>query len=286
MESATETASETRSELMTTLSNHVPDPRLITAYAERRDGPLHRVNPWTKLGVVGTLVLAVTVVDALAVLAGLYAATLAVYGIAGLPYRRLILWYSLPMLFIVSVAGPLAFLEPGTPVLGALATPVGEVSITWQGAALFVELTCRSLTVVTFALTASMTTKYNDIAYLLGRVFPAPIDQVALLTYRFTFVMLETLEDLVKSSLARGANLSEFWLNRQLYARILGMTMLTAIERSERLVTSMEARGYDGDITVYGDVHRPPAHETAVVVLMFGMVVGYALVITYEVTPI
>ena len=93
---------------MTTLSNHVPDPRLITAYAERRDGPLHHVNPWTKFGVVGVLVLAVTVVDALAVLAGLYAATFVVYGIAGLPYRRLIFWYTLPMLFIVSVAGPLA----------------------------------------------------------------------------------------------------------------------------------------------------------------------------------
>ena len=271
---------------MTTFSNHVPDPRLITAYAERRDGPLHRVNPWTKLGVVAVLVLAVTVVDARAVLAGLYAATLVIYGLAGLPYRRLVLWYTLPMLFIVSVAGPLAFLEPGRPILGALATSLGELSITWQGAALFVELTCRSLTVVTFALTASMTTKYNDIAYLLGKIFPTPIDQVALLTYRFTFVMLETLEDLVKAALSRGANLSDFWANRRLYARILGMTILTAIERSERLVTSMEARGYDGDITLYGDVRRPPVLEAAAVVVMFTVVVVYALVIVYGVVAI
>ena len=271
---------------MTTFSNHVPDPRLITAYAERRDGPLHRVNPWTKLGVVGVLVLAVTVVDALAVLVGLYAVTLVVYGLAGLPYRRLVFWYTLPMLFIVSVAGPLAFLEPGRPILAALATPFGELSVTWQGAALFAELTCRSLTVVTFALTASMTTKYNDIAYLLGKIFPAPIDQVALLTYRFTFIMLETLEDLVKSTLARGANLSEFWANRRLYARILGMTMLTAIERSERLVKSMEARGYDGDITLYSDVRRPPVLEAAAVVGMLAIVVAYALVVAYEVVPI
>ena len=105
---------------MTTLSNHVPDPRLITAFAERRDGPLHRVNPWTKVGVVGALVLAVTVFDRLVLLAGLYGVVLVVYGFAGLPYRRLAGWYTLPMLFIVSVAGPLAFLEPGTPIGGAL----------------------------------------------------------------------------------------------------------------------------------------------------------------------
>ena len=65
---------------MATLSNHVPDPRLITAYAEHRDSPIHRVNPWTKAGIVGALVLAVTVADTLAPLAALYGATLAVGG--------------------------------------------------------------------------------------------------------------------------------------------------------------------------------------------------------------
>jgi cobalt/nickel transport system permease protein len=267
---------------MTAFSNHVPDPRLVTAYAEHRNGPLHRVNPWTKVGVVSALVLAVTVAESLAVLAGLYATTLVVYGVAGLPYGRLVYWYTVPLLFVVSMAGPLAALEPGTPIGGALATPVGELSVTWAGAALFGELGCRSLTVVTFALTATMTTRYADVAYLLGRLLPRPVDQVALLTYRFTFVTIETLEDLVKSALSRGANLSEFWVNRRIYARILGMTLLTAIERSERLVTSMEARGYTGDITLYGDVPRPPMRELVAVGVCHAGVVTYALVV-YEV---
>jgi cobalt/nickel transport system permease protein len=268
---------------VTTLSNHVPDPRLVTAVAEHGDGPLHRVNPWTKVGTVGALVLAVTVFDRLVLLAGLYVAVLVVYGSAGLPYRRLLGWYTLPLLFVVSVAGPLAFLEPGTPVWGAVSTPLGELSVTRAGLVLFAELGCRSLTVVTFALAASMTTRYTHVAYVLGRLLPRPIDQIALLTYRFTFVVLETLEDLVTAALARGANLSEFWANRRLYARILGTTMLSAIERSERLVKSMEARGYDGDITLYGDVPRPPAPELAVVVGSYVLVVGYAAVAVYEV---
>ena len=268
---------------MTTLSNHVPDPRLITAFAERRDGPLHRVNPWTKVGIVGALVLGVTVFDRLALLAGLYGVVLIVYGLAGLPYRRLAGWYTLPLLFIVSVAGPLAFFEPGVPIGGALSTPLGELSVTWAGLVLFGELSCRSLTVVTFTLAASMTTKYTDVAYILGRLLPRPIDQIALLTYRFTFVMLETLEDLVKAALSRGANLSEFWSNKRLYARILGITFLTAVEQSERLVKSMEARGYNGDITLYGDVPRPPLLELVVVVGTYVTVVGYAAVAVYGV---
>ena len=268
---------------MTTLSNHVPDPRLITAFAEQRDGPLHRVNPWTKIGTVGALVLAVTMVDRLALLAGLYGAVLIVYGLAHLPYQRLAGWYTIPMLFVISVAGPLAFLEPGTPIGGTLSTPLGELSVTWAGLILFVELSCRSLTVVTFVLTASMTTKYTDIAYILGRLLPRPIDQIALLTYRFTFVMIETLEDLVKAALSRGANFSDFWSNKRLYARILGMTMLSAIEQSERLVKSMESRGYNGDITLYGDVSRPPTDELLVVIGSYAAVVGYAAVAVYEV---
>jgi cobalt/nickel transport system permease protein len=268
---------------VTTLSNHVPDPRLITAFAEHRDGPLHRINPWTKVGFVGALVLAVTVFDRLALLAGLYASVLAVYGVAGLPYRRLVGWYTLPLLFIISVAGPLAFLEPGTPIVGALSTPLGSLSVTWEGLVLFGELACRSLTVVTFTLAASMTTRYADVAYMLGRLLPRPIDQVALLTYRFTFVMIETLENLVKAALSRGANFSEFWSNKRLYARILGMTMLSAIEQSERLVKSMEARGYDGDLTLYGDVSRPPIHELLLVVGSYVAVIGYAVVAVYGV---
>jgi len=269
-----------------TLSNHVPDPRLLTAYAEHRDGPLHRVNPWTKIGVAGALVLAVTIIESFVLLAGLYAATLFVYGIAGLPYGRLVYWYTLPLLFVVSVAGPLALLEPGTPVAGVVPTPLGDLSVTWTGVALFGELTCRSLTVVTFMLTTTMTTQYADIAYLLGRLLPRPIDQVALLTYRFTFVMIETVEDLVKSVLSRGGTLSEFWANRRIYARIMGMTLLTAIERSERLVKSMEARGYTGDITLYGNVSSPPAHELLVVGSCYAGVIAYLLVAVYEVVSL
>ncbi|WP_430504295.1 cobalt ECF transporter T component CbiQ [Haloparvum sp. PAK95] len=268
---------------MPALSDHVPDPRLITAHAEHGAGPLHRVNPWTKLGIIGALVLAVTVLEELPLLAGLYALVLLVYGVAGLPYRRLAGWYSLPALFLVSVGLPLLVLEPGTPIGGSIATPLGTLSVTWAGLALFAELGLRSLTVVTFVLAASMTTRYADVAALLGRILPRPVDQVALLTYRFTFVLLESLEDLVKAARSRGATLSEFWANRRVYARILGMTMVTAIERSERLVKSMESRGYDGDVTVYGDVPRPPLAEVAVVAAAYLLVGGYAVAVKWGV---
>ncbi|MFW6385433.1 MAG: CbiQ family ECF transporter T component, partial [Halodesulfurarchaeum sp.] len=94
-----------------------------------------------------------------------------------------------------------------------------------------------------------------------------------------TFVMLETLEDLVEAARARGATFSEFWSNRRLYARIMGMTMLRAIERSERLVVSMRARGYEGDLRLERAIPQPPIHEIAVVVGAYLVVLGYSAVV-------
>ncbi len=249
----------------------------MTAYAEHQEGPMHRLNPWTKIGLLGALVLAVTILEDLVPLVGLYGAVLVAYVGAGLPVRRLLGWFTLPTLFVVSIGGPLLIMEPGTPIGGILETPLGGLSVTWTGATLVVELAARSLTVVTFVLATAMTTRYADVATVLDRLFPSPIDQVALLTYRFTFVMLETLEDLVKAAQARGATLSTFWSNRGLYARMLGMTMLTAIERSERLVASMEARGYDGDIAMNSAIPRPSLLELAAVLAAYGLVAAYVL---------
>lgn len=268
-----------------TLSSHVPDPRLITAYAERRDGPFHRLNPWTKVAVVPLLVLAVTASDSPVASGVVYAAVLAAYAAAGLPVGRLLRWYTLPVTFVATIVGPLAFGVPGTPLF-AVPTPLGTLSLSVDGVVLFVDLACRALAVATYMLTFSMTTGYNELAYLLGRTLPSPLDQVALLTYRFTFVMLETVEELLVAVRGRGGSLAGgFRRNRRLYARVVGMTFLVALERSERLVTSMEARGYDGDITLYARVGRPPASELLAVGVLACGTLAYALVAEGVVVP-
>lgn len=62
------------------------------------------------------------------------------------------------------------------------------------------------------------------------------------------------------------------------------MTLLSAIERSERLVKSMEARGYDGDVTPYGEIPRPPIHERLLVLMAYVAVVAYVVVGSFGVS--
>lgn len=266
---------------MSGLTSHVPDPRLLTTYAEHGDGPFHRVNTWTKVAVLALLVVAVTIADGLATVLGVYLVVLTGYAYAGLPVRKLLAWYTLPFVFVTAIAGPLAFGIGGTPMV-----ELGPVSVTWEGAATYLTLLGRGLTVVTYSLAVWMTTPYASIAHVLGRSLPSPIDQVALFAYRFTFVILEVVEDLLSGIHARGGRIqSDFWENRSLYGRIFGHTFIRAIERSETLLKSMNARGYHGDLAVYGHVDRPPVRELlAVGAFALGIVV-YAATVAYGAIP-
>lgn len=267
---------------MAALSSHVPDPRLLTAHAERATGPLHGVNAWTKVLALPLLVVAVTVARGLPAVAVAYAVTLVTYAATGLPVGRLLGWYALPATLVGAVAVPLAFGVPGAPLV-ALATPVGEVSLTWAGVAVALTYVLRALAVATYSLTVMATTRYDEVSDVLGRTLPSPVDQVALLAYRFTFVTIATLEDLVTAVRARGGRLTNFRSDWRLYGRILGVTFLRAVERAERLVSAMEARGYRGDLTRYAHVERPPRRELLALGALGATVVGYAATVTYGV---
>ncbi|MFW5965156.1 MAG: cobalt ECF transporter T component CbiQ [Halodesulfurarchaeum sp.] len=270
---------------MSELTSHVPDPRLLTTYAEHGNGPLHRVNPWTKGVVLALLVIAVTIAEGLGTITLVFAVTVGAYWAARLPVGRLVRWFTLPFIFVTVIAGPLAFGIPGSPIV-AIPHPAGELSLTWEGMITYLSLLGRGLTVVTFSLAVWMTTRYADVAYVLGRSLPSPIDQVALFAYRFTFVIMEVLEELLKATRSRGGALHEnFWKNRRQYGRIFGHTFIRALERSETLLKAMEARGYYGDLTVYSRVERPPKRELLAVGLL-GLAIGwYAITVRYGVSP-
>lgn len=268
---------------MSELTSHVPDPRLLTTYAEHGSGPLHRRNPWTKFAVLPLLVIAVTIAEGLATVAGIYAVVMVAYAAAKLPVRRLLAWYTLPVLFVTVIAGPLAFGIPGE-ALFAVGHPFGELSLTWAGIETYLTLLGRGLTVVTYSLAVWMTTTYADLVHVLGRSLPSPIDQVGLFAYRFTFVILVVIENLLKATRARGGSITEdFWANRSLYGQIFGHTFIRALERSETLLKSMEARGYHGDLTVYSSVERPPVAELLAVALFGAAVLAYGLTVRYGV---
>lgn len=254
-------------------SRHIPDFRLITHFGESGRSLVHSANPWTKAASLAAVVALATVMMDAVHLGLLLVATLAVYMLAGLPVRVLMGWYTLPVLFVVTLTLMFIFTEPGEEVLGA--TVMGtRVSVTDNGLSLVAKLLLRALAVVTFSLTVFMTTRYGQIASVAHRTMPRMLATVFLLSYRFLFVTSDEVTQVLDAMHSRNGGLVKGATRQtRLFAGIFGLAFVHAFERAERISKAMESRGFTGALPVVDSVTRPSAGGITVIVLGWASVV-------------
>jgi cobalt/nickel transport system permease protein len=242
-------------------SPHIPDPDLIMYYAEKCDSLFSRISPWTKVCLLFFTVILVTVVRNPVLLLGLYLIVLSCYLLAGLPAGKLAYWYTLPVLFVLSLVGLLMWNEPGTPLFSWTAGSF-TMSLTDNGLLLVFTLIIKALITVTFSLLFLMTTRYEHFAGIISRIFPAPLDQIFLLAYRFLFLTLAMTAALLKSIRARGGGLLHSLRTQgRLFAGVFALVFIRSFERGERVHKAMIARGFTGAYPQSGVVPLPGISE-------------------------
>lgn len=248
-------------------TKHVPDFRLVTHLAEAGDSPIHRMNPWTKVVLLATVVAFATVLMDAVLLSILLMASLLFYAAAKLPLTLLVGWLTLPVVFVVTLAVMFVFTEPGDEVLGV--DLLGDrVSVTDQGLVMLYKLLVRALSVVTFSLTMFMSTRYANIAHMAQRLLPSTLAGVFLLSYRFMFVASDEVTDVIDAMNARSAKVVKGVLNQsKTYAGIFGLSFLHAFERAEDIAKAMESRGFTGEMPVSAPMPRPGPAGVAVVIV-------------------
>jgi len=238
---------------------------MITHYADSGSSIVHGMNPWTKAVMLFFVVALVTVVTDLIVLLAIYVFTLSFYICGRLPIRLLVGWYSLPLVFVVTLVIMFIFTEPGDEV-ASLELWSTKIAVTDNGLILMVKLVVRALAVVTFSLATFMTTRYNQVVYIARRTMPAVIASMFLLTYRFLFVTSDELTSVLDTLHSRNGNLVR-GITRQtkLFAGIFGHAFIHAFERAERISKAMESRGFDGGFPITERVSRPSASGIAAI---------------------
>ena len=264
------------------LSPHIPDLDLITYYAENGDSVFSRVSPWTKACLLFFIVILVTVSRDLVVLFGLYLVVLLLYLLAGLPAGKLAYWYTLPVLFVVSLVGIMMWSEPGIPLFSV---PIGSFALTLSdnGLILVVTLLVKALITVTFSLFFLMTTRYQHVAGLISRIFPEPLDQIFLMAYRFLFLTLAMTASLLKSVKARGGGLMHsLRMQGRVFAGIFALVFIRSFERGERVHKAMIARGFTGSYPLSGVVPRPGFSEYCLLVLTGAIVTAAVILSPYR----
>jgi len=239
------------------LSPHIPDLDLITYYAEKDGALFSRVSPWTKAILLVFIILLVTVSRSLVLLGVLYCIVVLLYLIAGLPAGKLVAWYALPFLFVISLIGLMMWNEPGTPLL-SLTLGSFTLVLTDNGVLLMATLLIKALISVTFSLFFLMTTRYRYFSAIISRIFPAPLDQIFLMAYRFLFLTLAMTASMFKSVRSRGGGLvHSMRMQGRIFAGVFALVLVRSFERGERVHKAMTARGFTGSYPRSGEVPLP-----------------------------
>ncbi|MGX1487123.1 cobalt/nickel transport system permease protein [Streptomyces griseus] len=192
----------------------------------------------------------------------LVAALAVLLGPAGVTARHLWRAYRVPLGFcvtgaatlLVQVGGPrgLVALDPGGPVRA------GE---------LLLRTSAASLGVLLFAFTTPM----SDLLPRLVRAgVPAPVVDVALVTYRMSFLLLDAVRRIREAQAARLGHTTRAAAWRSLAG--LGATaFVRAFDRAARLQTGLAGRGYDGTLRVLVAEARVSARFVALSVLLLAV---------------
>ncbi len=262
------------------ISDHIPDIDLITSCAERQDSIFSRASPWTKGILLVLIVLLITISSDIRVLAMMYAIILAACIGAALPVKKIVAWYTMPVVFVISLVGIMAWTQPGVAVL-SIPMPGFVLTLTDQGILLVIILLLKALIVVTYSLFFLMTTKYAQFSALISRIFPSPLDQIFLLAYRFLFLTMAMAAAMLKAVRSRGGGvIRSIRVQGHLFGEVFGLVFIRSLEQAERVEKAMTSRGYNGTYSASTAIRKPRLAEYAVI-----GIAALAVVATFVITP-
>lgn len=241
----------------TMISQHIPDPDLITSYAEHGDSFFFKVSPWTKVAGLVLVILLITLTRNLVICGALYLIILGLYASAGLPVKKLFAWYTLPVLFVISLVGIMVWTEPGTPLFSS-DMGLFTLTLTDNGLILITTLLLKALISVTYSLFFLMTTRYRHFSAMIYRIFPSPLDQIFLLACRYLFLTLSMTGAIFKAVLSRGGGIiRSVRVQGRIFAEVFALVFIRSFDRAERVHQAMIARGYNGKYEAGTDLPKP-----------------------------
>ena len=189
------------------------------------------------------------------------AAIVLALGPARIPARVLAIGFAAPLAFITVGAASVAVqLGPATPdawfAFGPLSMDAASAAL---GAAVFGRSAAGTLAILLLATTTPMV---DMLGWVRRRGMPGPLVEVASLTYRLLFVLLEVATGIRAAQLARlgdapGGGLRGVVRRWNSLAAAMGALLVRSWDRAARLTEGLAARGIDGDLEPL--TPRPPA---------------------------
>ena len=187
-------------------------------------------------------------------------------------YARLLL---VPVSFAVMSIAVVLFITASGAVL--LEVPGLPLAITADGVNLAVLLLARVFGGMCSLYFIALTTPMTEVFDILRRLrVPTVFIDLAMLTYRFIFILIEEAGQIYRSQVMR-LGYGRFRESVQSFGMLSGALFLRTWESGEALVLAMDARCYDGRLGIPGDARPVSFLALAAALLYIGVVFGVSL---------
>jgi cobalt/nickel transport system permease protein len=205
------------------------------------DSPLRRLDPRWKLAalLLGTALVAAvrTLPPAGAALLG----ALVLAAVARLPWRWYLRRAAAVGLFVALFTVPLPFLLDGP------GWQVGPLAVSWHGLGVALFVAGKALTVLTLMLVLLASAPLEDTLKAAHALrVPGLLVQLAVLTYRYIFVLAGELATLRVALRVRGYRNRADRHSYRTVGHVAGALLVRGYERAERVGQAMRCRGFTG----------------------------------------
>ncbi|MDN5341096.1 cobalt ECF transporter T component CbiQ [Methanoculleus bourgensis] len=178
----------------------------------------------------------------------------AVLALAKIPARFYVKLLLVPVSFAAMSTAAILFVTGGGTVL--LEIPGLPLAVTADGANLALLLLARVFGGMCSLYFIALTTPMTEIFDLLRRLrVPAVLIDLAMLTYRFIFILIEEAGQIYRSQVMR-LGYGKFRESVRSFGMLAGALFIRTWESGEALVLAMDARCYDGRLAIPGET-RP-----------------------------
>ncbi|UWP93999.1 cobalt ECF transporter T component CbiQ (plasmid) [Aliiroseovarius crassostreae] len=199
-----------------------------------------------RMRIVMTLTYAIVVVGLsdLRVLTGAMGLSVWLLCLSGLPFRQTLKRMAMMDSFIIFMLVLLPFTMPGTPIF-----TIWGFAASWEGLWRAVEIALTANAVILAVMTLVGTMEPVTMGHALFALkTPARLVHLMMFTIRYIEVLREEYLRLRVSMKLRGFRPGTNWHTYRSYGYLVGMMLVRAIERSERILAAMKCRGFSGRI--------------------------------------
>ena len=218
----------------------------------RVPGLLQSLDPRVKLLGVFALVAAAVAARTVAVVAAIFALSVALALLSRVPMRTLAARVWIPVLFFSgAIALPAIVLVPGRVVAHI---PGVDWPVTAQGLRSAVLVVSRAETAASLSLLLVLCTPWMHVLKAL-RVLGVPVPLVVILgmTHRYAFLLLQTAREMFESRRSRLVGSLRGVERRRLATASAGVLLGKSLQLADDVHLAMQSRGYRGEVQLLDD---------------------------------